>query len=75
VALRTLHPIKIHPLHQVRRDPESAPCCIRNRRTQLILNGNPFNSFADLSRLTLPIAGKTVLDGEIVCLGKRGRPQ
>src|SRR5712692_9728045 len=25
--------------------------------------------------LTLPIAGKTVLDGEIVCLDKRGRPQ
>jgi bifunctional non-homologous end joining protein LigD len=25
--------------------------------------------------LTLPLGGKTVLDGEIVCLDKRGRPQ
>jgi bifunctional non-homologous end joining protein LigD len=50
---------------------------IQNGRTQLISgNGNAFNSFADLCRgLTLPIAGKTMLDGEIVCLDKRGRPQ
>src|SRR6266404_6194826 len=50
---------------------------IHNGRTQLISrNGNPFNSFADLRKgLTLPLAGKTVLDGEIVCLDRRGRPQ
>src|SRR5690242_19548989 len=50
---------------------------IQNGRTQLISrNGNPFNTFADLIKgLTLPLAGKTVLDGEIVCLDKRGKPQ
>jgi ATP-dependent DNA ligase len=25
--------------------------------------------------MTLPLGGKTVLDGEIVCLDKRGKPQ
>jgi bifunctional non-homologous end joining protein LigD len=49
---------------------------IQNGRTQLIArNGNPSNSFADLCKgLTLPLGGKTVLDGEIVCLDKRGGP-
>ena len=50
---------------------------IQNGRAELISrNVNPFNSFADLCKgLTLPLGGKTVLDGEIVCLDKRGRPQ
>jgi len=45
--------------------------------TQLISrNGHPFNSFSELSKSLAPhSAGKTVLDGEIVCLDKRGRPQ
>jgi bifunctional non-homologous end joining protein LigD len=52
---------------------------IQNGRCQLISrNGHSFNSFADL-RLSiaseLPHDGQTVLDGEIVCLDKRGRPQ
>ena len=39
-------------------------------------NGHPFNSFDTLRKaLTAPHEGKTVLDGEIVCLDKRGRPQ
>src|SRR5437773_12246729 len=34
------------------------------------------HSFEDLrKRMALPLAGKTVLDGEIVCLDRRGRPQ
>src|SRR5437773_10321930 len=34
------------------------------------------HSFEDLrKRMALPLAGKTVLDGEIVCLDKRGKPQ
>jgi bifunctional non-homologous end joining protein LigD len=50
---------------------------IQHGRTQLISrNGNPFNSFSVLRKqLTLPSAGKTVLDGEIVCLDKRGKLQ
>src|SRR5437868_12904908 len=50
---------------------------IQNGRAQLISrNGNPFNSFDALrKRVSLPEAGKTVLDGEIVCLDRRGRPQ
>jgi hypothetical protein len=50
---------------------------IQNGRTQLISrNGHPFNSFSELSKSLAPhSAGKTVLDGEIVCLDKRGRPQ
>ena len=50
---------------------------IQNGRPQLISrNGNPFNSFDDLRKgLTLPVARETVLDGEIVCLDKCGKPQ
>jgi bifunctional non-homologous end joining protein LigD len=37
---------------------------------------HPFNSFTSLRKeLQLHSAGKTVLDGETVCLDKRGRPQ
>src|SRR6202165_3544857 len=48
----------------------------RNGRTELISrNGHPFNSFDTLRKaMTAPGGGKTVLDGEIVCLDKRGRP-
>jgi bifunctional non-homologous end joining protein LigD len=50
---------------------------IHNGRTELISrNGNSFKSFETLRKqLTSPYQGKTVLDGEIVCLDKRGRPQ
>jgi bifunctional non-homologous end joining protein LigD len=50
---------------------------IHNGRTQLISrNGHPFSSFENLRKaLPSPYAGKTVLDGEIVCLDKRGKPQ
>jgi bifunctional non-homologous end joining protein LigD len=48
-------------------------------RCQLISrNGNPFSSFFDLARMiaaSLPSVHDAVLDGEIVCLDKRGRPQ
>ena len=64
-------------LFELKYDGFRSLAVIQNGRTQLISrNGNPFNSFADLcKRLTLPLGGKTVLDGEIVCLDKRGRPQ
>ena len=68
-----------HPewIFELKYDGFRSLAVIQNGRTQLISrNGNPFNSFADLCKgLTLPLAGKTVLDGEIVCLDKRGRPQ
>ena len=50
---------------------------MQNGHTQLISrNGHPFNSFSELSKSLAPhSAGKTVLDGEIVCLDKRGRTQ
>src|SRR5713226_4821678 len=68
-----------HPewIFELKYDGFRSLAVIQNGRTQLISgNGNPFNSFADLcKRLTLPLGGKTVLDGEIVCLDKRGRPQ
>jgi bifunctional non-homologous end joining protein LigD len=52
---------------------------IRSGRCQLISrNGNPFSSFSDLAdsiAASLPFVHDAVLDGEIVCLDKRGRPQ
>src|ERR1041385_6638336 len=50
---------------------------IQNGRCLLISrSGHPFNSFSELSRSLAPHStGKTVLDGEIVCLDKRGKPQ
>jgi bifunctional non-homologous end joining protein LigD len=49
---------------------------IQNGRAELISrNGNSFQSFEALRKqLQSPYAGKTVLDGEIVCLDKRGKP-
>ena len=68
-----------HPewIFELKYDGFRSLAVIQNGRTQLISrNGNPFNSFADLCKgLTLPLAGKAVLDGEIVCLDRRGRPQ
>jgi len=76
--LRKLLPFD-HPewIFELKYDGFRSLAVIQNGRTQLISrNGNPFNSFADLCKgLSLPLAGKTVLDGEIVCLDKRGRPQ
>jgi len=50
---------------------------IQNGRNELISrNGNSFQSFEALRRqLKSPYAGKIVLDGEIVCLDRRGKPQ
>jgi bifunctional non-homologous end joining protein LigD len=52
---------------------------IQNGRCQLTSrNDHPFSSFTDLRQSIaseLPQDGQTVLDGEIVCLDRRGRPQ
>jgi ATP-dependent DNA ligase len=62
---------------QLKYDGFRSLAVIQNGRCQLISrNGHPFNSFDSLRKaVTAPIASKTVLDGEIVCLDKRGRPQ
>jgi len=48
-------------------------------RTQLLSrNGHPFTSFADLEKAIaadLNVQDTTVIDGEIVCLDRRDRPQ
>ncbi len=68
-----------HPewIFELKYDGFRSLAVIQNGRTQLISrNGNPFNFFAEPGKgLTLPLAGKTVFGGEIVCLHKRGRPQ
>jgi bifunctional non-homologous end joining protein LigD len=51
---------------------------VEHGRTQLVSrNGHPFNSFTELRKQLSPStsAGKTVVDGEIVCLDKKGKPQ
>jgi bifunctional non-homologous end joining protein LigD len=68
-----------HPewIFELKYDGFRSLAVIQNGRTQLISrNGNHFSSFDDLRKgLTLPVTRKTVLDGEIVCLDKCGRPQ
>lgn len=56
-----------------------ALCILQPGRAQLISrNGNPFASYADLAAniaVDLKCQHRTILDGEIVCLDKRSRPQ
>jgi len=58
--------------NQLKLDGFRSLAVIQNGRCQLISrNGHPFNSFTDLRKeLTAPGTGKTVLDGEIVCLDR-----
>jgi bifunctional non-homologous end joining protein LigD len=70
-----------HPewVFELKYDGFRSLAVIQNGRCQLISrNGHSFNSFATLRQSIsseLPHEGQTVLDGEIVCLDKRGRPQ
>jgi bifunctional non-homologous end joining protein LigD len=70
-----------HPewIFELKYDGFRSLAIIEHGRSQLISrNGHPFNSFADLRRAiaaSAPNTEKTVLDGEIVCLDKVGRPQ
>jgi bifunctional non-homologous end joining protein LigD len=70
-----------HPdwLFELKYDGFRALLHIRSGRSQLISrNGNPFASFSDLANSiagSLPLVHDAVLDGEIVCLDRRGRPQ
>jgi bifunctional non-homologous end joining protein LigD len=68
-----------HPewVFELKYDGFRSLAVIQNGRTELISrNGNPFSAFETLRKqLKSPYEGKTVLDGEIVCLDKRGKPQ
>ena len=68
-----------HPewVFELKYDGFRSLAIIQSGRCELISrNGHPFNSFSDLRKgLTSPYQGRTVFDGEIVCLDKRGRPQ
>src|SRR6202022_2103199 len=68
-----------HPewVFELKYDGFRSLAVIQNGRTELISrNGHPFNSFDSLRKaMTASGDGKTVLDGEIVCLDRRGRPQ
>src|SRR5215472_14992615 len=70
-----------HPdwLFELKYEGFRALARIRAGRCELISrNGNSFASFADLTQAiaeSLPEVKDAVLDGEIVCLDKRGRPQ
>ena len=66
-------------LFELKYDGFRALAFIENGRSRLISrNGHPFASFSDLAqdiRAALPNTKLTVLDGEIVCLDKKGKPQ
>jgi bifunctional non-homologous end joining protein LigD len=66
-----------HPewIFELKYDGFRSLAVMQNGRTQLISrNGHPFNSTFQITRATL--CGKNGdIDGEIVCLDKRGKPQ
>jgi len=70
-----------HPewLFELKYDGFRALARIERGRAQLISrNGHPFASFSDLAESmadSLPATDVIVLDGEIVCLDRKGRPQ
>src|SRR5437016_6447947 len=68
-----------HPewIFELKYDGFRSLAVMQSGRTQLISrNGHPFNSFTELCKeMSSLSAGKTVFDGEIVCLDKRGKPQ
>jgi bifunctional non-homologous end joining protein LigD len=62
-------------IFELEYDGFRALAVIENGRTQLISrNGHPF-SFSGLRSFISHSAGKIILDGEIVCVDKRGKPQ
>jgi bifunctional non-homologous end joining protein LigD len=70
-----------HPdwLFELKYDGFRALATIQPGQTHLASrNGHPFTSFADLGdsiAADLNVKGKSVIDGEIVCVDRRGRPQ
>jgi bifunctional non-homologous end joining protein LigD len=68
-----------HPewVFELKYDGFRSLAVIHDGRCELISrNGHPFSSFDSLRKdLTVPCSGQTVLDGEIVCVDRRGRPR
>lgn len=68
-----------HPewIFELKYDGFRSLCVIHDGRCELISrNGHPYNSFDSLRKdLSIPSSGRTVLDGEIACVDRRGRPQ
>ena len=68
-----------HPewVFELKYDGFSSLAVLHDGRCDLISrNGHPFNSFDSLRKdLSVPCLGQTVLDGEIVCVDRRGRPK
>jgi bifunctional non-homologous end joining protein LigD len=65
-------------IFELKLDGFRALAVIEQGRVQLVSrNGNPFASFSELAKQIAASLPRTyaVLDGEIVCLDKRGRPQ
>src|SRR5437763_791016 len=66
-------------IYELKMDGFRALAVIEHGRTQLISrNGHPFSSFAELGKhvaASVPNTKLTVLDGEIVCLDRKGKPQ
>ena len=81
MALGSLKAPFSHPdwLFELKYDGFRALAHIDGMRTQLVSrNGHPFASFSDLGNAiatAMPHTERAVLDGEIVCLDRKGRPQ
>jgi bifunctional non-homologous end joining protein LigD len=69
-----------HPvwLFELKYDGFRALAVIHSGRTQLVSrNGHQFGSFVSLAEsitADVNLKGKTVINGEIVCVDRRGRP-
>jgi bifunctional non-homologous end joining protein LigD len=66
-------------IFELKYDGFRALAIVENGRCRLLSrNGNPFASFAELAQniaTSVPSTRLTIIDGEIVCLDKNGRPQ
>jgi bifunctional non-homologous end joining protein LigD len=66
-------------IFEVKYDGFRALAVIEHGRAQLISrNGHPFASFSKLAKniaVSVPNTKQSVLDGEIVCVDKKGKPQ
>jgi bifunctional non-homologous end joining protein LigD len=66
-----------HPewIFELKYDGFRSLAIIQNDHCQLISrNGHPFSSFPEPQKHLAAPVGKTVIDGEIVCLDRRGKP-
>ena len=66
-------------IYELKMDGFRALAIVEHGRAQLLSrNGHPFSSFSELGKhiaASVPNIKLTVLDGEIVCLDRKGKPQ